>query len=106
MKDPTWLCSDRKADFHLPLADANGTTEKPETSDHHGPTRRLGHCKGQCSRIGTASCRCAVNEQCLHARCKGKGKKRTDPRRSYFNDIEFMPAKRDGRKTELHQKDY
>src|SRR3546814_3826718 len=90
MKDPTWLCSDRKADFHLPLADANGTTEKPETSDHHGPTRRLGHCKGQCSRIGTASSRCAVNDKCLHARCNGQVQKRTVLRRTDFMDIEFM----------------
>src|SRR3546814_15360105 len=46
--------------------------------------------------IGTASSRCAVNDQCLHARGNGKVQKRTVLRRSDFIDIEFMPVQRDG----------
>src|SRR3546814_17888628 len=54
--------------------------------------------------IGTASSRCAVNDQCLHARCNGKVQKRTVLRRSDFIDIEFMPVQRDGGKTDISQK--
>src|SRR3546814_8955541 len=64
----------------------------------------LGHCKGQCSRIGTASSRCAVNDQCLHARCNGKVQQRTVLRRADFIDIEFMPVQRDGGETDISQK--
>src|SRR3546814_19001734 len=54
--------------------------------------------------IGTASSRCAVNDQCLHARCNGKVQKRTVLRRSDFIDIEFMPVQRDGGEPDISQK--